>query len=999
MKARITANLGEGRYTVTVQQTNALLRDSIAQAQAAREAAIEALNLAQIEVNETQAVYESAELAVRGEISDYEQETAAITSRADDCRADSESACGSERIACQAECAQEGGGFPCLQRCDTAYAACVREGQERCEAERQRAQTDADRRYLKSIAAAQARAVERRTAYAAAVRALDLAKARKLQAEMALQELSDIGDRQIAVTTVSAQRETNLSAGQEVELAMVPSGQRVVTSLHSTQRSLVDARSLPARYLFVDAALAPGVETWVPSWRVGTVLAIVGDRLQVRLDPAILYGSLGTVDSRAPITCAPPQAYFDGTADESAIVAAAEALAAAQEALHDAYAARVACKRAFDLPACIATGQGACKAQWDLWLAACQQTAEPDCETQYESYLALCNQQAADACLLQQSLAYAACDAQYPIAALQAAVRAAETAYHIAVANHRAPADPLVMTLPVAHCSPAAYQVDDRVLVDFPTRATSAADKMAAWNSARVVGWADNPRVCGASYIAQLDGAQRWAGSCDGVLVETETPVAPQWWQGTQDGVRRVVYWSARSVWYLGVEYEFTGIDGDIYAAAVDADAAVLLVSHSMIVSGTAQLQIVACPVGDASAGSRRVIATGSPSYAFAPFPYPWNVVDRSYFLDKHLAFSESASKLCFSMIPNNAVYTTGTGIQQVLFANGAAWQAPLTIPAPGAEPLQLQWTLVCQDTPSISFVTEFETCRTGANWQEELPPGGGYSTTVKGEDTYSYPVCFGALWSGDTIVPLRFTIEVHRTYHELGHAGMSHDTRQKLVSVESVTLKGAGIEARMFGKEFDLAQEINAVWSRFVSLPNFGASRRTQPRFLEIGPEYAGTCDTWPPTYNYYFPEVSLYTPYSYQLLTTDTTFAVFAPNAPRPVLAIDIQDPLNSIVSGPPDVYFNDAYKLNSYFYRGTPYQQAAFALQLLYSTVRQGIGYAITQCDVLGVRVNARITGQDYGLFPDQENIAENPARIVAIDGDLADFGGECQLLVPA
>ena len=39
------------------------------------------------------------------------------------------------------------------------------------------------------------------------------------------------------------------------------------------------------------------------------------------------------------------------------------------------------------------------------------------------------------------------------------------------------------------------------------------------------------------------------------------------------------------------------------------------------------------------------------------------------------------------------------------------------------------------------------------------------------------------------------------------------------------------------------------------------------------------------------------------------------------------------------------------------------------------------------------------QDYGIFPDQENTSENPPRIVAIDGEPADFGGECALLVPA
>jgi hypothetical protein len=68
------------------------------------------------------------------------------------------------------------------------------------------------------------------------------------------------------------------------------------------------------------------------------------------------------------------------------------------------------------------------------------------------------------------------------------------------------PASPLSLEIPVEHCEADAYQVDDSVLIDFPERDYSSAP-MAVWDSARVIGWADNTRPCDqAAIYALLDG-------------------------------------------------------------------------------------------------------------------------------------------------------------------------------------------------------------------------------------------------------------------------------------------------------------------------------------------------------------------------------------------------------------------------------------------------------------------------------------------------------------
>lgn len=57
------------------------------------------------------------------------------------------------------------------------------------------------------------------------------------------------------------------------------------------------------------------------------------------------------------------------------------------------------------------------------------------------------------------------------------------------------PADPLILTLPVEHCSAGQYAIDDQVLIDFPVRVPGPTG-MGVWDSARVIGWATETKTC-----------------------------------------------------------------------------------------------------------------------------------------------------------------------------------------------------------------------------------------------------------------------------------------------------------------------------------------------------------------------------------------------------------------------------------------------------------------------------------------------------------------------
>ena len=142
-----------------------------------------------------------------------------------------------------------------------------------------------------------------------------------------------------------------------------------------------------------------------------------------------------------------------------------------------------------------------CQGEWVL--ADCLEAALQFCDDTYalaeDTYTqrrAACYQEAMAECDRQRDEAIDACYAANTeaIAAAQQVVDEAVRDMDIATAGRYNPADPLILTLPVAHCQAELYQPGDSVLIDFPVRAGETA--MAVWDSARVVGWADNTRIC-----------------------------------------------------------------------------------------------------------------------------------------------------------------------------------------------------------------------------------------------------------------------------------------------------------------------------------------------------------------------------------------------------------------------------------------------------------------------------------------------------------------------
>lgn len=135
---------------------------------------------------------------------------------------------------------------------------------------------------------------------------------------------------------------------------------------------LHDARVLPSGHLSVNASLAPGFETWRPTWRVGTVKEVIAPDLKIQFAPANLAGSLGTLYSENPLDCTPPQIYFDGVDPKTAeanIVTARNALKDAQQALLDAVKIQNDCIAEFD----------------QAWMDQCYGTAVEICDESYSA--------------------------------------------------------------------------------------------------------------------------------------------------------------------------------------------------------------------------------------------------------------------------------------------------------------------------------------------------------------------------------------------------------------------------------------------------------------------------------------------------------------------------------------------------------------------------------------------------------------------------------------
>ena len=539
MKGRITANLGESRYTVEVVVDNPLLTAELTKAQETYTKASERVTATLAAEQRAQAVYDEALIAARSKQAAYDDERRSksiddfIEAEMDRCRAVYDACtdqCQQAREACtdrctkaHGECLQGCSDQACADRCNETRDDCQQgcyddeddclsdcaKARERCEEQAelvgqqayQAFLADCFKRHSPGIQAAQKATLDKLPDLQEAVFTHHAAEVDKLAAAQRLTELQRIDTTAPAITLWSAQYNDALAVGAEVTIARTPAGNHVITTpdLASADTQPIDARIFPASLLFINAALAPGVETWTPSWRTGTVQAVGGSTLTVAIDGGTMTGTLGTVVSRAPIDCTPPQAYFDGQVDESAITTARAALVAAQRELDAIATARKECPERWKMSDCYEPKSTACKDLWGAWLVDCldSELDEAACHATYEQALAACQAQALAECQDAQAADLKACLDEHPIEAARAAVLSAQADLQRALANLRDPASPLILPLPVAHCTPAGYKVDDRVLIDFPQRNASQEDPMAVWKSARVVGWAESTRRCG----------------------------------------------------------------------------------------------------------------------------------------------------------------------------------------------------------------------------------------------------------------------------------------------------------------------------------------------------------------------------------------------------------------------------------------------------------------------------------------------------------------------
>jgi hypothetical protein len=416
------------------------------------------------------------------------------------------------------------------------------------------------------IAGAQAAAAEALAPLQDAMIAITWERTKRTAAVRRLNELEAIEASAEVATAWSAQYNDEIPAGDvpatptgaedNAVTVATASGRAVITSITSANPCAHDARALPADVLFVDAALAPGVETWRPTWRTGTVVEIYdsgapGDwpdpekPLRVRVDPAILPGTLGTYVSRRNINCTPPGAFFDadGVLD-ARLGIARQAYDDAIEARDEILAEIEACKATYTVETCTAPLNDTCAVNRDAQLIecaairdACLAAAEDGnavqyCEDQYASCVAqvealfsACIDGAMDACIDAKSAHDAQCEqeARYDLTQAETAVSAALRNLQNASADIQGPPAELILDLPIAHCKSSVYEVGDDVLIDFPARGASSgvdwatasseeirAAAMAVWQSAQVVGWASETKECSIPAFQARGDYYRW---------------------------------------------------------------------------------------------------------------------------------------------------------------------------------------------------------------------------------------------------------------------------------------------------------------------------------------------------------------------------------------------------------------------------------------------------------------------------------------------------------
>ena len=417
MKGIIRENLGASRYVVGVTSANQPLADEIQKYQDLYDATIPKVTDAYGKVNELRSEYQAALDVVNGLIADYE--ICRLEFSLVDCISAGNAACEAAYLAaddlcleiesapgeCDADCQRE--RLRCQEKARSARIACLSQVGIDCTEKQQQHLSECQKTWSPQIAAAQKAALALYPGIQAAMYDLQHELALQWQLAQKLNELEGIQAREHQITCFIAQWNENLAVGTEVEMAKTPNERFVITSIiPASTPCLHDARVLPSGHLFVNASLAPGSETWRPTWRVGTVKEVLADTLKVEFAPANMPGGLGTIDTIRPIDCTPPQCYFDGkdpVAAEADIKAARTDLKEAQQTLLDAVAVRAECLEEFDqtwFNLCYQGKVEACDAiygdaieQAAIDKGACYETAASHCETTVNEGLAACSEQ------------------------------------------------------------------------------------------------------------------------------------------------------------------------------------------------------------------------------------------------------------------------------------------------------------------------------------------------------------------------------------------------------------------------------------------------------------------------------------------------------------------------------------------------------------------------------------------------------------------------------
>lgn len=715
MKGRIKSNLGHSRYIVALSTSNVLVTGQIDSLKRQKDNAIAQINALASAEDSAKSAFEIALARQQAAVTSYQSALAVYGQ--EEALADEELQCRTVRDACRQKCFDSMDFTPeCPEKCDAAYTIAIAEAPMRAIDRLTKYQQKTHGTWAPIIEAEQKETQTKLTAYSKLAIPLSQEKARLLGIEIELETFEAIEAKETNITCYSAQYDDSLSTDTVVEVARSPEGRHAITAIKTVTNCLSDARTLPPRYLFVDAAFAPGRETWEPTWRTGTVKAINDDNtLSIAFDTSILYGDLGTPDSRHEINCVPPLAYFsdEWRSVETAIQAAIQALKDAQTAYAQALSDLAGCKKAFDKTALYNEKKANCETIWTDWLTECNQLADPSaCQAQYEAHLNACLANAMAEAEDARRLAESLCDTQHAgaIAEAQAALETATEDLIRARSMHLAPAANLVRDVQIGHCVKSSYGVGDQVLIDFPVRTHSKEDPAAVWKSARVIGWVDSPQPCTTGLLIQ-SGADDYSVSCARAVaqVAVSPPTAlfgTCYWHGRVNGEAAALSWTGggTQLW-LSVAAPIT-VEAPILGAAKAQAHSIDYVVYASVIDGTVSLTARALSPDPISG-----VIPGETVFATGPAP----VVREGCVLQ----FSESSAKLAYSIPP--LADWVGPEWPQVRLGpevNGCVWECTVPpVPAPPPVPLPEGYT------PPAPAALAWTRITAEATWPPECDP------------------------------------------------------------------------------------------------------------------------------------------------------------------------------------------------------------------------------------------------------------------------------------